>query len=108
MAEGIELDTRHQLRRRDGRPRRTAAAAQDPGRHDSSEPGASAHGGLVGAAAAGALIAVAFLVLSELGVPALGWVLLAMAATVALADTVLSAIGLPTFLTYGPRRRRRG
>jgi hypothetical protein len=52
------------------------------------------------------LIAVAFLLLSELGVPALGWVLLAMVATVALGDTVLSAIGLPTFLTYGSRRRR--
>ena len=59
---------------------------------------------LAGAAAAGAVLAVGFLVLDLSGAPALGWVLLAAVVVIALADTVRVAVaprsrGMPERLT---------
>ena len=65
---------------------------RSPARSAPRRPATEARRPLGAAAAAGAVLAVVFLVLDLSGAPALGWVLLAAVAAIALADTVRIAV----------------
>lgn len=61
---------------------------------------------LLAAMGAGALLGVAFLILTLLGLQVLAWSLLVVAMTSALVDIVLIAAGFPGLFSLGPIRGR--
>ena len=69
-------------------------------------PGAPSHLELLAASGIGALLGVAFLVLTLVGLPVLAWTLLGLTMTGALAHIGLVAAGRSGLLNVGAGRRR--